>query len=567
MNANAMIPCPHCHMLLQAPTQASKNARLRCPLCKEEIVAGELMFGTHNRWQVIEDEGGTDIFSDFQGTDASHPEESSAFEREDFNVNAMAASGTLPAQPSDKSNRIDEIGELELAPEDQIPDASHRPPQVPASAQQSSIAANSTSSTTANADKKIDWQKYKPISHEEFQRSRRKRSPLWMVFQIGMGGLVAIPIALLIIWHVLGRDIANAGPRIAKFAPWAVPERFHPPKEFLERQDGDWNVAPNNGPQRNGRFNGEQKNGGNQRALPDIDDVFAAAADEQQRGPAGQPLGEIDSNGEMNPFLAEPANGMNRAGQNQPPPSLAGTSVPGIERAGNPPLDNGQPANAAGLGNQKLQAMDAGVPGARQPQQTASKDTLKSLEKTKLALLETFEQSDLAARRSMAQSLYQDLKSLGAVIPHTNDAEANATLAGIADHELLVRIIDQGARAEAASATVHSGQGFAVIAQANVRPNDAADAPPSITLATNYRLFGEPLEIVVDDTLATTLVASGPVLVVGRMQQFIQNRSTSSSSNGTAASLEVDLFEGDSVLQRLKLSAKHIVPVTAKISN
>lgn len=76
---------------------------------------------------------------------------------------------------------------------------------------------------------KTDWSKFEPITHEQFERTRRKsRSPIWSLVQIVLGGVAAIPVSLLLIWHVIGTDVAGAGPRVGRYAPWLVPEKFRP---------------------------------------------------------------------------------------------------------------------------------------------------------------------------------------------------------------------------------------------------------------------------------------------------------------------------------------------------
>ncbi|MCA9193259.1 MAG: hypothetical protein KDB03_15920 [Planctomycetales bacterium] len=57
---------------------------------------------------------------------------------------------------------------------------------------------------------------------------RRSTSPIWTMLQIFIGGVAAVPIALTIIWHVIGTDIAGAGPWVGQHLPWLVPLKFRP---------------------------------------------------------------------------------------------------------------------------------------------------------------------------------------------------------------------------------------------------------------------------------------------------------------------------------------------------
>ncbi|GAB5403795.1 MAG: hypothetical protein Aurels2KO_20260 [Aureliella sp.] len=81
----------------------------------------------------------------------------------------------------------------------------------------------------ADAAKKAAWKGFEPVTHEQFERMKRKqRSPIWFILQVVFGGLAAFPIALGILWYGVGKDVMDAGPTIARYAPWLVPEQFHP---------------------------------------------------------------------------------------------------------------------------------------------------------------------------------------------------------------------------------------------------------------------------------------------------------------------------------------------------
>ena len=47
------------------------------------------------------------------------------------------------------------------------------------------------------------------------------------MLQVALGGLAAIPVSLLLMWHLLGTDIGDAAPWVAQYAPWIVPQKFH----------------------------------------------------------------------------------------------------------------------------------------------------------------------------------------------------------------------------------------------------------------------------------------------------------------------------------------------------
>jgi hypothetical protein len=53
---------------------------------------------------------------------------------------------------------------------------------------------------------------------------KKKNSPLTLLLSVLLGGIGAIPIAMLLIWQVLGTDPFELGPMTAQYVPWVVPE-------------------------------------------------------------------------------------------------------------------------------------------------------------------------------------------------------------------------------------------------------------------------------------------------------------------------------------------------------
>lgn len=59
-----------------------------------------------------------------------------------------------------------------------------------------------------------------------------------------LGGLTSIPIAIGILWYGFGKDIGNAGPTVARYIPWLVPEhlrgsarwRYNPKTDSQQKQ-------------------------------------------------------------------------------------------------------------------------------------------------------------------------------------------------------------------------------------------------------------------------------------------------------------------------------------------
>lgn len=172
-----VLPCPQCGKQSLIPNPTSLEATIRCPHCAAVLVLGEVLLSQYSSWEVVED-----------------PAEKLAYPPRKLDPAVVVP---VPAENIE--------GQLSLAP--------FNPALDPVSpTQPSSLESISRSG-----------------SMSEYERRRRKqKSPILSFIPVVLGGVAAFPIALLIIWHVLGRDIGGLGPKVAEFAPWVVPKRFHP---------------------------------------------------------------------------------------------------------------------------------------------------------------------------------------------------------------------------------------------------------------------------------------------------------------------------------------------------
>lgn len=170
-----VLPCPECGKQSLIPNQTSLEATIKCPHCGAHLVLGEVFLTQFSSWSVIEDPA----------------------ELYDPNPRKLDPGVVIPVPADDAIN-----APLELAE-----DTSPQPVYIP---------KPSPSGRSGN------------LSEYE-RRKRKQKSPIWSIIPVVLGGLAAFPIALLIIWYVLGKDIGNLGPQVAEYAPWIVPKKFHPP--------------------------------------------------------------------------------------------------------------------------------------------------------------------------------------------------------------------------------------------------------------------------------------------------------------------------------------------------
>jgi hypothetical protein len=200
MESDAMpiyLPCPGCHSLLRPPTRASNQAILRCPLCQHELEAYDLVKGLQRQWLVIEDRGTDDFVGKIlngqaktQVSDASSPADTAS-------VEGPTDLGGISNEAETEAGTVGGTASL-LGTGPQGVDAA-----------------------------KINWDRLRPATQDDFIRKiQEKKSPLVSALQVIAGGLAAIPVGLLLVWHVLGKDVAGAGPAVGRVLPWVVPAKF-----------------------------------------------------------------------------------------------------------------------------------------------------------------------------------------------------------------------------------------------------------------------------------------------------------------------------------------------------
>lgn len=180
--------CPRCCEQVSVPGHASRDATVQCPLCQEEYLLGEALAQLPPALIVLSD------MDDAPASEVVNEDEDSWSE-----LNLVT----------------DEAEEIDLAPT-----------SIPTSG----AAFDFTSKAAAPGSKATST--IRPSS-----RARKpKGSPVKSVLSIVIGGLMAFPIAQLILWYLPGdlkRDF-GAGPIVAQYVPAIVPAKFRGNKAQVE---------------------------------------------------------------------------------------------------------------------------------------------------------------------------------------------------------------------------------------------------------------------------------------------------------------------------------------------
>ncbi len=198
------------------------QAVVRCPHCGERFVLGELIHSHLGAWEVISDdflvEESLDSTAMLANTVSQSPTEQTASVG-DHTVEDFSLNGDSGATADDSTEVVATESDAHQADLEVIEE-----PLRAVSLHLNSTASPSESDTATRQT--MDWSKLEPILPSRNERRRRRHSPLLAALPSIFGGLCSIPVAMLLIWFVLGTDPMRVAPTVARYAPWLVPEHL-----------------------------------------------------------------------------------------------------------------------------------------------------------------------------------------------------------------------------------------------------------------------------------------------------------------------------------------------------
>ncbi len=174
--------CPSCHESVTVPVNAQADAIVRCPLCQEQFQLKEFLAQLPPPLIVL--------------SPAGSPQESAT----DTGTSAEADASIFPQ--SDASSSAPQVPAFDFFPE--------------SAPREENVGVDSSYTTV-----------------------RRQKNPSIEIAKVVAGGLLALPLAQLILWWLPGkwqRDPLQIGPSVGRVVPWVVPENF---------RSAELTVAPN----------------------------------------------------------------------------------------------------------------------------------------------------------------------------------------------------------------------------------------------------------------------------------------------------------------------------------
>jgi hypothetical protein len=271
-----LLPCPSCERVTALTVAVRPDDKLRCPHCGGEFLFRTLFREPRAHWEIIPHNGQPHTTSGTRTIDQSvesagaltihaaepaypTPGRDTIYDSHDLLRDIVVPSGTphpdhnaSPAQSSapdsqfgpahaEQPNRAGEHYEYENTAEQHEHTAEDMAAARGATIDDADRSSNQASTQLA---KTPAWSHFQPLTPDFLDRQRRDRRTfsIWPVIQVALGGVAAVPVALLLIWHLLGTDVGEAGPWVGKFVPWIVPEKFRPYQSLTPEQNLDAKV-------------------------------------------------------------------------------------------------------------------------------------------------------------------------------------------------------------------------------------------------------------------------------------------------------------------------------------
>ncbi len=254
-----LLPCSICQRTFSLRQDLSEDAQLKCPNCGNQFRLGDVLDAFYSPWIVLGDQGGSGASSDSRsasnllgaGTAASSPTDSVlSFD----NLLNTHQEGTESARSNAVTDDPSEVNADSVFNSPDLPIGDSSTLEVADSSAEAALDLELDEPLVSDDEPlAIEAERYSsPISDTlpatpAVKKPRVRKSDgggLWSVIQVILGGAAAIPVTLLLLWYVVGKDVMDAGPTVARYAPWIVPKKFRSPPEFIVQRPDTPRVPP-----------------------------------------------------------------------------------------------------------------------------------------------------------------------------------------------------------------------------------------------------------------------------------------------------------------------------------
>jgi len=220
--------CPRCQDEVTIPQGAGEESRVACPLCREEFLLIEVMQELPPALILLDGPVTTETSDEETSNEDASDEDAADEDASDDSATETVKIEISEAEPGDEVDSAD-TSESESDDESDSEDSSEAVGSFNFGDSMESPATGSSS--------------IRPIRGP----SRKSENPMWTMIKVVLGGMLAIPLAQLILWWLPGswsRDPMKMGPKASQYAPFLVPKQYHDSKDGKSQSQVLDEVAP-----------------------------------------------------------------------------------------------------------------------------------------------------------------------------------------------------------------------------------------------------------------------------------------------------------------------------------
>ena len=217
--------CPRCQDEVTIPQGAGEQSRVACPLCREEFLLLEVMQELPPALILLDGPVTTET-GDEDAADEDAADDS-ATETVKIEITGLATGDETDFEDTAESESEDEPDSEDTSESNGEADSEDGSGSEEAAVGAFNFGDSVDSPTTGSSS-------IRPIRAV----SRKSENPMWTMIKVVLGGMLAIPLAQLILWWLPGnwsRDPMKMGPKASQYVPFLVPKRYHVPDDDKPR--------------------------------------------------------------------------------------------------------------------------------------------------------------------------------------------------------------------------------------------------------------------------------------------------------------------------------------------
>ena len=209
LQTDSPLPCPKCSKLFRLPDGFTSTSALACPHCQQQVTGNEILAAMAPTAKIVD----VPVAAPANPNSGARPTRS--FDEQDFVI-------PKPLKTAQRRSRRHPERKSPLTEERDGPKSSSE-----SSGGSSGKSSGGSSSRSSGKSSSKKGKKAEPAN------------PLAELLKIVLGGVLALPIAQLILWWAFNSDPLGFAPKTSQFAAFLVPPKLQPAEAVIEEEQGD----------------------------------------------------------------------------------------------------------------------------------------------------------------------------------------------------------------------------------------------------------------------------------------------------------------------------------------